>query len=84
MGDIRDQARRCIANISGILEAGGGSLEHVVKATVFLRDPEDVAGFNEEYLKLMPEPLPARSSAYVGLKNPDMLCEMEVIAIIPD
>ena len=32
----------------------------------------------------MPEPLPARSSAYVGLKNPDMLVEMEAVAVLPE
>jgi len=84
MGDIRDQARRCIGNISAILEAAGASLEDVVKVTVFLRNAEDANAFNDEYRKLMPEPLPARSSAYVGLKNPDMLVEMEAIAVIPD
>lgn len=84
MGDIRDQARRCIGNISAILEAAGASLEDVVKVTVYLRNAEDANDFNDEYRKLMPEPLPARSSAYVGLKNPDMLVEMEAIAVIPD
>ena len=84
MGDICDQARRCIGNISAILEAAGASLEDVVKVTVYLRDAEDANDFNDEYRKLMPEPLPARSSAYVGLKNPDMLVEMEAIAVIPD
>ena len=84
MGDIRDQARRCIANISAILEAAGASLEDVVKVTVYLRNAGDANDFNDEYRKLMPEPLPARSSAYVGLKNPDMLVEMEAIAVVPD
>jgi 2-iminobutanoate/2-iminopropanoate deaminase len=84
MGDIRDQARRCIGNIANILEAAGSSLADVAKVTVFLRNAEDWKSFNEEYVKLMPAPLPARSSAIVELKGPDMLCEMEVIAVIAD
>ncbi len=84
MGDIRDQARRCIGNISAILEQAGASLADLVKVTVYLRDAEDAPAFNEEYRKLIPEPLPARSSAFVGLKNPDMLVEMEAIAVIQD
>jgi 2-iminobutanoate/2-iminopropanoate deaminase len=84
MGDIRDQARRCIANIAGVLEAAGASLADVVKVTVYLRNPEDWKAFNEEYIKLMPEPLPARTSAIVQLKGPDMLCEMEAIAVIEE
>ncbi|HLI22191.1 MAG TPA: Rid family detoxifying hydrolase [Stellaceae bacterium] len=84
MGDIRDQARRCIANISAILETAGASLADVVKVTVFLKNAADWKAFNEEYVKLFPEPLPARSSAIVTLKSDDMLCEMECIAVTQD
>jgi 2-iminobutanoate/2-iminopropanoate deaminase len=84
MGDISDQARRCIGNIGAILETAGASLADVVKATVFLKHAADWKAFNEEYVKLMPEPLPARSSAIVQLKSDDMLCEMEVVAVIQD
>jgi 2-iminobutanoate/2-iminopropanoate deaminase len=84
MGDIHDQARRCLGNIAGVLEAAGASLADVVKVTVFLRNAADWKGFNEEYVKLMPEPLPARTSAIVDLKSPDMLCEVECIAVIPE
>ena len=84
MGDIHDQARRCIGNLSEILKTAGASLADVVKVTVFLKHAGDWKAFNEEYLKLMPEPLPARSSAIVTLKSDDMLCEMECIAVIQD
>ena len=84
MGDIRDQARRCIANIEAILKEAGSGLDDLVKVTVYLRHQEDAAAFNEEYRKLIPEPLPARSSAFVGLKNPDMLVEMEAVAFIQE
>jgi 2-iminobutanoate/2-iminopropanoate deaminase len=84
MGDIRDQARRCIGNIAAILETAGASLADVVKVTVFLKHAGDWKAFNEEYLKLMSEPLPARTSAIVQLKSDDMLCEMECIAVIQD
>jgi 2-iminobutanoate/2-iminopropanoate deaminase len=84
MGDIHDQARRCIGNLSEILKTAGASLADVVKVTVFLKNASDWKGFNEEYVKLMPEPLPARTSAIVTLKSDDMLCEMECIAVIQD
>src|SRR3569623_712076 len=83
MGDISDQARRCIGHIGAVLEAAGTSLANVVKATVYLRNAKDWAAFNAEYIKLMPEPLPARTSVIAALKGDDMLCEMEVIAFIP-
>src|SRR6201987_196302 len=65
MGDIKDQARRCIGNIAAILEAAGSSLADIAKATVFLKQAEDWKPFNEVYVELMPKPLPARSSAIV-------------------
>jgi 2-iminobutanoate/2-iminopropanoate deaminase len=83
MGDIHDQARRCIGNIGAVLQAAGTSLENVVKATVFMRNQADWKAFNEVYVEMMPPPLPARSSAFVELKSPDMLVEMEVIAFVP-
>jgi 2-iminobutanoate/2-iminopropanoate deaminase len=84
MGDISDQARRCIGNLSAVLEAAGSRLADVVKVTVFLQNPEDWEAFNVVYRELMPEPLPARSSVVVGKRVPGMLLEMEVIAVIPE
>jgi 2-iminobutanoate/2-iminopropanoate deaminase len=84
MGDIADQGRRCIGNIATILAAAGTSLEHVLKVTVFMRDPADRAAFNEVYEELMPKPYPARTAAFCDLGNPDMLVEMEVIAAVPE
>ena len=84
MGDIKDQARRSIGNIQAVLEAAGSSLADVVKATIFLKSASDWKAFNEVYVEMMPEPLPARTSAIVELKNPDMLVEMEVVAVIQE
>ena len=39
MGDIADQARRCLANLQAVLETAGTSLEHTLKVTVFMRKP---------------------------------------------
>jgi 2-iminobutanoate/2-iminopropanoate deaminase len=84
MGDVADQARRCIGNLSAILEAAGTSLEHVLKVTVYLRSPEDRQAFNDVYVELMPKPLPARTAAFCELGNADMLVEMEVVAAVPE
>ena len=83
MGDISDQARRCLQNLSAVLEAAGSGLAHVVKATIYLRNAEDWKAFNEVYREMMPEPLPARSSIIAALKSPDMLVEVEMIAYVP-
>ena len=84
MGDIKDQARRCIGNIKAILEEAGSGLQDICKVTVHIRTGADIDAFNEVYRELMPQPLPARSSAFVELRLADMLVEMEAIAVIPD
>jgi 2-iminobutanoate/2-iminopropanoate deaminase len=84
MGDVADQARRCIGNIASILEAAGTSLEHVLKVTVFMRNPADRAAFNAVYEELMPKPYPARTAAFCDLGNADMLVELEVVAAVPE
>jgi 2-iminobutanoate/2-iminopropanoate deaminase len=84
MGDIADQARWCIGNLSNILEAAGTSLEHVLKVTVYMRNPEDREAFNKVYVELMPKPLPARTAAFCELGNAEMLVEMEVVAAVPE
>ncbi len=84
MGDVADQARRCIGNIAAILAAAGTTLEHVLKVSVFLRNPADRAAFNAVYEELMPRPYPARTAAFCELGNADMLVEMDVIAAVPE
>jgi 2-iminobutanoate/2-iminopropanoate deaminase len=84
MGDIADQARRVIGNLSAVLEAAGTSLEYALKVTVYMRSPADRNAFNEVYLELMPKPLPARTAVFCELGNDDMLVEMEVVAGMPD
>jgi 2-iminobutanoate/2-iminopropanoate deaminase len=83
MGDVADQARRCFANISAVLEAAGTSLEHALKVTVLLRNVEDRDAFNVVYKELMPQPYPARTAVFCELGNPDMLVELEVVAGVP-
>jgi 2-iminobutanoate/2-iminopropanoate deaminase len=83
MGDVADQARRCLANLSAVLEAAGTSLEHALKVTVYLRNVEDRDAFNAVYVEVMPKPFPARTDAFCELGNPDMLVEIEIVAGVP-
>ena len=84
MGDIREQTEWALRNIKGILNEAGSTMAEVVKTTVFLKSGADTKPLNEEWVKHFPEPLPARSSVFVAhLKNPEMLIEVEAIAVIP-
>ena len=82
MGDIREQTDWALRNLENILKAAGASLSDVVKTTVFLKEGADSNAMSEEYVKHFSEPLPARSSLVVNrLKNPEMLIEIEAIAV---
>ena len=50
-GDVAVQTGRVLENLKAVLEAGGSSLEKVVKTTVFLRDMADFPRMNEVYAR---------------------------------
>jgi reactive intermediate/imine deaminase len=79
---IEEQTERVIENLRAVLAAAGCGLEDVVRAGAFLRDMADWAGFNETYVRLMPEPRPARTT--VGVSLGDALVEIDMVAALPD
>ena len=78
--DIGAQTERVMENIKGILEAGGTSLNQVIKTTVFLKDMNDFAAMNAVYAKYFAGAPPARSTVQVSRLPKDALVEIEVIA----
>jgi 2-iminobutanoate/2-iminopropanoate deaminase len=79
--DIASQTRQTIANLRAVLEAGGSSLDRLVKTTVFLSDLRTFDGMNEVYRELIPEPRPGRSTVEARLARPEILVEIEGIAL---
>ena len=65
-GDIAAQTHQVFRNISEILKAGGASLDHVVRTTVFLADMDDFAAMNEVYGGYFAAPAPARATVQVS------------------
>jgi 2-iminobutanoate/2-iminopropanoate deaminase len=79
--DVEAQTRQVLTNLKHVLEAGGASLERVVKTTVFLRDMADFPKMNAIYAEFFPSQPPARSTfAVVGLPK-DALVEIEAVAL---
>jgi 2-iminobutanoate/2-iminopropanoate deaminase len=77
---IQQQTERVLENLKGILEAGGASLSHVLKTTVFLKDMNDFAAMNEVYARYFTAAPPARSTVQVARLPKDALVEIEVVA----
>ena len=85
-GDFRAQLRRTYANITGLLESEGASWKDIVRTTCYLRDIDrDYEAFNEERTRFFDkqglDPLPASTGIQAILCRPDLLVEIEAIAI---
>ena len=79
--DIEGQTRRVMENIRGVLEAGGSSLERVVKTTIFLKSMNDFPKVNEIYGSYFKSNPPARSTVEVSRLPKDVLVEIECTAL---
>ncbi len=79
-GDIAAQTERVLENIKAVLEAAGGSLAHVLKTTVFLKDMGDFPKMNEVYGRYFPHNPPARSTVQVARLPRDVMVEIDAIA----
>jgi 2-iminobutanoate/2-iminopropanoate deaminase len=85
-GDLRKQTRRTFYNIGRLLASEGANWHDVVRTTCYLRDIErDYKAFNEErtdfYREQKLDPLPASTGIQAILCRPDLLIEIEAIAM---
>ena len=83
-GDIRAQTRQAIENIKAILEEGSAALSDVMKVNIFLSESADKEGMNEVYREFFGEDSPARTAVVAGLASPELLIEIEAVAIVSD
>ena len=78
---IEEQAEQVMKNLGAVLAEAGTTFEKVVKTTCFIADMGDFAKFNEIYAKYFTEK-PARSCVAVKTLPKNVLCEVEVIAVV--
>jgi 2-iminobutanoate/2-iminopropanoate deaminase len=86
VGDLRAQLRRTFDNITRLLAAEGATWHDIVRTTCYLRDIErDYQAFNEErtafYKQQQLDPLPASTGIEAILCRPELLIEIEAIAM---
>jgi len=81
-GDIRQQTKRVLENIKGVLESQNLGLEDVVKVTVFLKDMGNFSQMNEVYATYFPTSPPARSTVEISGLARDAGIEIEAIALV--
>lgn len=81
-GSIEEQTRVVMENIKEILGEAGCELSDVIKATAWLGDRADFAGFNRIYAEYFSDAPPARSTVESRLMI-DIRVEVEVTAYKP-
>jgi 2-iminobutanoate/2-iminopropanoate deaminase len=80
--DVSGQAERALGNLAAILDAAGSGMDRLVKVTVFLADIADWPAVNEVYVRLVPEPFPARSAFAVRDLPKGARVEIEAVAAV--
>lgn len=78
---VEEQAELALNNLKAVLEAGGSSLDRVVKTTVLLADMKDFARVNGVYARYFTEPFPARAAYQVAGLPLGGLVEIEAVAL---
>lgn len=80
-GEIEDQTRRVLANLSAVLEAAGSGLDRVLRTSVYLVDLSLFPRVNAVYAEAFTgEPPPARSTVQVAALPLGARVEIDLIA----
>jgi enamine deaminase RidA (YjgF/YER057c/UK114 family) len=86
-GDLRAQTRRTFTNIKGLLESESADWHDVVRTTCYLADFRYYDEFNEVRNQFYDEegldPVPASTCIEARICRPELLVEVEAIAMIP-
>ena len=79
-GEIEEETEWVLNHIEAILQAGGLSLAHVIKTTVYLTDLGDFSRMNQVYEKFFKETKPARACVQVAALPKGAKVEIDAIA----
>ncbi|HET8597964.1 MAG TPA: Rid family detoxifying hydrolase [Castellaniella sp.] len=78
--NFEGQVRQSFANMQAVIEAAGGTLDNIVKLTLFLTDLSKFASANAIMAEIIPQPYPARST--IGVASLPKGAQFEVEAIL--
>jgi 2-iminobutanoate/2-iminopropanoate deaminase len=89
IGDFRAQCRRTYQYITDLLTSEGATRHDIVRTSCYLLDIDrDYAAFNEErtafFAQQNLDPLPASTGIQAKLCRPELLVEIEAIAMFPN
>jgi len=83
--DIVNQTKTMLAKVDTLLDQAGSGREHILSATIYLRDIKDFDQMNSVWDIWVPkEKAPARACVEARLADPDLLVEISVIAALKE
>jgi reactive intermediate/imine deaminase len=82
-GDIEALARRVFDSLAAVAHAAGGSLDDIVKLTIFLTDLDQFARVNEVMAGYFKPPYPARATVGVASLPKGVPIEVEAVLQLP-
>lgn len=78
---IKEQTQTMLDKVDSLLEQAGSDREHMLSATVYVRDMKDFAAMNEVWDAWVPEGhAPARACVEARMARPELLVEVSVVA----
>ena len=81
--DMKAQAQQVFENIQAVLAEAGATMDDVVKILAFLTDMSRYADYAAARAEAFPNTIPASATvATPVLVNPDLLVEVEAVAVI--
>ncbi|MBL8496494.1 RidA family protein [Nitrosomonas sp. JL21] len=80
--DIESQIQQVFSNLKAVASASGGSLNDIVKLSVFLTDLDHFALVNQIMASHFSEPYPARAAIGVKSLPKGALVEMDAVMVV--
>lgn len=78
---IKEQTKTMLAKVEALLAEAGSDIEHILSATLYIRDMKDFAQMNEVWDAWVPEGhAPARACVEARLARPELLIEVSIVA----
>lgn len=81
-GDFAAQVHQVFKNLEAVCLAAEGSLQHVVKLTVFLTEMSQLSVVNEVMATYFQKPYPARTSITVAALPKNLPVEIEAVMVL--
>jgi reactive intermediate/imine deaminase len=81
-GDFEARARQVFENLQAVAAAAGGSLNDVVKLTIFLTDLDNFATVNSVMESFFEQPFPARAAVGVASLPKGVDVEADAILVV--